>query len=406
MIGFGAGEPDFPTPEHDRRGRRGGLPRPAQPPLHPDRRAAGAARRRSPRRPRATPATTSRPAQVLVTNGGKQAVYEAFATLLDPGDEVLLPAPYWTTYPEAIALAGGVPVAGAGRRASRLPGHGRAAGGGPHAADQGAAVLLAVQPDRRGLPAGAGRGDRPLGGRRRASGSSPTRSTSTWSTATPGTSRCRSSVPELADRCVVVNGVAKTYAMTGWRVGWMIGPADVDQGGDQPAVARDLATSPTSRRRAALAAVTGDLSAVARDARGLRPAAARRCVRLLSADPGRRPARSREGAFYVYPSVAGLLGRPTARADRRDLARELAAADAGRGRGRGRARRGVRHPGLLPAVLRPGRRRPGRGRPPDRARCSPATSGRQPGQGARAVLRRIGRRLGQPGAARLARSAG
>ena len=107
------------------------------------------------------------PANVLVTNGGKQAVYEAFATMLDPGDEVLLPAPYWTTYPEAIRLAGGVPVpvvadeqsgylVSVGQlEAARTPAH------------EGAAVLLAVQPDRRGLPARAGRGDRPLGAGRR-----------------------------------------------------------------------------------------------------------------------------------------------------------------------------------------------------------------------------------------------
>ena len=121
--------------------------------------------RRSPRRRCATPAYEVAPEQVLITNGGKQAVYEAFATLLDPGDEVLLPAPYWTTYPEAIALAGGVSGAGRRRRDVGLPGQHRPAGGGADAAHQGAAVLLAVEPDRRGLPAGAGRGDRPVGGR-------------------------------------------------------------------------------------------------------------------------------------------------------------------------------------------------------------------------------------------------
>ena len=120
--------------------------------------------RRSRRRPRATPATRSPASQVLITNGGKQAVYEAFATLLDPGDEVLLPTPYWTTYPEAIKLAGGVRGAGADRRAHRLPGQRGQPGGGAHRADQGAAVRVAVQPDRRGLPARAGGRDRPLGG--------------------------------------------------------------------------------------------------------------------------------------------------------------------------------------------------------------------------------------------------
>ena len=109
IVGFGAGEPDFPTP--------------------PAIVAAAAAACADPKNHRYTPAgglpelkaaivaKTARDSsypvqasQVLVTNGGKQAVYEAFATLLDPGDEVLLPAPYWTTYPEAIKLAGGVPV--------------------------------------------------------------------------------------------------------------------------------------------------------------------------------------------------------------------------------------------------------------------------------------------------------
>ena len=128
---------------------------------------------------------------MLITNGGKQAVYEAFATLLDPGDEVLLPAPYWTTYPEAIALAGGVSV--------------------PVVADETSGYLVsidqleaAVTPRTKVLlfcspsnptgavyPPDAGRGDRPVGGGARASGWSPTRSTSTWSTGTRGTFRCR-----------------------------------------------------------------------------------------------------------------------------------------------------------------------------------------------------------------------
>ncbi len=101
--------------------------------------------------------------QVLVTNGGKQAVANAFAVLCDPGDEVLVPAPYWTTYPESIALAGGTPVAGGRRRVERLPGDRGPAGGGRHRTDQGAPVRLALQPDRRRLPAGRDRGHRALG---------------------------------------------------------------------------------------------------------------------------------------------------------------------------------------------------------------------------------------------------
>ena len=144
-----------------------GVQRPRQPPLHAGRGAFPPSRRRSRPRPRATRATRSTPAQVLITNGGKQAVYEAFATLLDPGDEVILPAPYWTTYPEAIRLAGGRPGRGSCRRDPGLPRHRRPARGGAHRAHQGAAVLLAVQPDGSRLPARAGRGDRPLGRRAR-----------------------------------------------------------------------------------------------------------------------------------------------------------------------------------------------------------------------------------------------
>ena len=163
VIGFGAGEPDFPTPAYiveaaveacrDPRNHRytpaGGLPELKQAIADKTRRDSGL-RGRSPRR-------------CVVTNGGKQAIYEAFATMLDPGDEVIVPAPYWTTYPEAIQLAGGV----AGRRARRrdpgLHGHRRPARGGPHRPHQGAAVRLAVQPDRRGLHRRRDPGDRPVG---------------------------------------------------------------------------------------------------------------------------------------------------------------------------------------------------------------------------------------------------
>ena len=160
-------------------------------------------RRRSWPRPRATPGYDVTPGQVLVTNGGKQAVYEAFATLLDPGDEVLLPAPYWTTYPESIRLAGGVPVEVLADETQGYLVTVDAARGGPHRPHEGAAVLLAVQPDRRGLPA-ASRSRRSAGGRSStACGSSPTRSTSTWSTTAPQAVSMPVAVPELADRCVV-----------------------------------------------------------------------------------------------------------------------------------------------------------------------------------------------------------
>ena len=166
VIGFGAGEPDFPTPAHIVAAAQDACSDPRNHKYTP---AGGLPELRE-----AVAAKTARDsgyavaaAQVLITNGGKQAVDETFATLLDPGDEVLLPAPYWTTYPEAIRLAGGVPVEVQTTLGGRLSGHDRAARGGPHAADQGAAVRVTVQPHRGGVPAGRGRGHRSLGRRGR-----------------------------------------------------------------------------------------------------------------------------------------------------------------------------------------------------------------------------------------------
>ena len=243
-------------------------------------------------------------AQVLVTNGGKQAVYEAFATLLDPGDEVLLPAPYWTTYPEAIPLAGGVTVQvdtdeSSGFRATRQP-----ARGGPHAAHEGAAVLLAVQPDRCGLsPEQVAEI-----GRWAAEHGIWVLTDEIYEHLVYGDATFSSMpvvVPELAGTCVVLNGVAKTYAMTGWRVGWMIGPPDVIK------AATNLQSHLTSNvanvsQRAALAAVSGDLSAVAM----MREAFDRRrktIVSMLNDIPG-VVCLEPQGAFYAYPSVQAILG--------------------------------------------------------------------------------------------------
>ena len=121
--------------------------------------------RPSPTRPRRDSGLSVEPGQVLVTNGGKQAVAHAFAVLCDPGDEVLILAPYWTTYPESVALAGGTPVIVETDGGQRLPGDHRGPDGGADPAHQGAPLRLAVQPDRRRLPARRGRGDRPLGAR-------------------------------------------------------------------------------------------------------------------------------------------------------------------------------------------------------------------------------------------------
>ena len=304
VIGFGAGEPDFATPEHIVE--------------------AAAAACRDPRNHRYTPAAglpelreavaakttrdsglTVPPARVLVTNGGKQAVYQAFASLLDPGDEVLLPAPYWTTYPEAIALAGGVPVEVPTDESS----------GYLATAEQLAAartprtkVLLFCSPSN---PTGAVYPPDQVAeiGRWAAATGVWVVTDEIYEHLTYGDARHVSMpvvVPELADRCVVVNGVAKTYAMTGWRVGWLIGPPDVVK------AATNLQSHLTSNvanvsQRAALAAVTGDLTAV-HEMRAAFDRRRRTIVRMLREMPGVQCPEP-QGAFYVYPSVRGLLGR-------------------------------------------------------------------------------------------------
>jgi aspartate aminotransferase len=304
VIGFGAGEPDFATPDYivaaaveaarDPRNHRytpaGGLPELKEAVAAKTRRDSG---------------YDVEPAQVLITNGGKQAVYEALATLLDPGDEVLLPTPYWTTYPEAIRLAGGVPV--------------------EVVADERQDYLVTVEQlesarsDRTKLlllcspcnPTGA------------VYSPDQVRAIGRWAYEQGlwvvtdeiyehlvyGDARFSSivaEVPELADTSVVLNGVAKTYAMTGWRVGWMLGPADVVK------AATNLQSHLTSNvanvcQRAALAAVTGDLSAV----EAMRAAFDRRrktIVALLNDVPG-FVCPEPKGAFYAYPSVRQALGR-------------------------------------------------------------------------------------------------
>jgi aspartate/methionine/tyrosine aminotransferase len=221
--------------------------------------------------------------QVLVTNGGKQALYNAFATLLDPGDEALLPAPYWTTYPESIRLAGGVPVV---VPTNEDTGYKASVAQLDDAWTPNTKVLVFVSPSN---PTGA------------VYTPDEVREIGQWAAdkgiwvitdeiyehLVYGDALFTSmpvQVPELADRCVVVNGVAKTYAMTGWRVGWMIGPPDVVK------AATNLQSHATSNvanvsQRAALAAVTGDLSAVER----MREAFDRRrvtIVDMLNAIPG------------------------------------------------------------------------------------------------------------------------
>jgi aspartate aminotransferase len=304
VIGFGAGEPDFPTPDYIVQAATDAAkvvanhrysPTPGLPELR-----------------EAIVKKTKRDAnyeitadQVLVTNGGKQAVYQAFATIVDKGDEVILPSPYWTTYPECIKLAGGVAV--------------------EVFADESQNYLVTVEqlekartPKTKALLF--------------CSPSNPTGSVYTeaqvkaiaeWALkneiwiitdeiyehllydgATAPSIPVL--VPEMADKTIILNGVAKTYAMTGWRVGWMIGPKDVIK------AATNLQSHLTSNvsnisQRAAIAALNNDLSAVKK----MGEAFNRRrklIVKMLNEIPGIE-CPTPQGAFYVYPSVKGVLNK-------------------------------------------------------------------------------------------------
>ncbi len=307
VVGFGAGEPDFPTPAHIVDAAVAACRDEANHRYSP---TAGLPVLRE-----AIAAKTARdsgfvcaPSQVLVTNGGKHAVYNAFQTLLDPDDEVLLPAPYWTTYPEAIALAGGRSVVLPTTEATgfRVSVEQLEAARTPRTK-----VLLFVSPSN---PTGAVYPPAEVEaiGRWAAAHGIWVVTDEIYEHLTFGQHRFTSIVtlvPELAEQCVVLNGVAKTYAMTGWRVGWMIGPADVIS------AATNLQSHSTSNvgnvaQRAALAAVAGDLDAVAT----MRDAFARRGTKMfqmLDAIPG-VACLPPEGAFYCFPSFEGVLGRELA----------------------------------------------------------------------------------------------
>ncbi len=304
VIGFGAGEPDFPTPDYIVDAAIAAAkvvanhrytPTPGLPELRD-----------------AIVAKTKRDSnyvitadQVLVTNGGKQSVYQAFATIIDPGDEVILPSPFWTTYPEAIKLAGGKTV--------------------EVFADESQNYLVTVEqleaartPKTKALlycspsnPTGS------------VYSSEQAKAIGEWALKNNIWVICDEIyehllydgatapslpvlVPGLADTCIIINGVAKTYAMTGWRVGWMIGPKDVIK------AATNLQSHLTSNvanisQRAAIAALTGNLDAVHK----MGEAFNRRrtlIVGLLNEIPGIN-CPTPTGAFYVYPSVKGVLGK-------------------------------------------------------------------------------------------------
>ena len=304
VIGFGAGEPDFPTPDYIVKAAVDAATKPANHRYTP---TPGLPELRE-----AIVAKTLRDSnyvitadQVLVTNGGKQSVYQSFASIIDPGDEVILPSPYWTTYPECIKLAGGVSV--------------------EVFADETQNYLVTVEqleaartPKTKALlfcspsnPTGS------------VYSAEQVKAIGEWALANgiwvisdeiyehllydgAKAPSLPVLVPEMADQTIIINGVAKTYAMTGWRVGWMIGPKDVIK------AATNLQSHLTSNvsnvsQRAAIAALTGDLAAV----HEMGVAFDRRrklIVDLLNKIPGVL-CPTPTGAFYVYPSVKGVLGK-------------------------------------------------------------------------------------------------
>ena len=307
VIGFGAGEPDFPTPSYI---VDAAIKACSEPAMHRYTPAAGLPALRE-----AIATKTARDSgfdceasQVLVTNGGKQALYNAFATLLDPGDEVILQAPYWTTYPESIQLAGGIPVV---VMTDETSGYLASVKQLEAARTERTKVLVFVSPSN---PTGA------------VYPPALVKAIGEWAVehgiwvvtdeiyehliyGDAEFSSMPTLVPELANQCVIVNGVAKTYAMTGWRVGWMIGPNDVIK------AATNLQSHATSNvanvsQAAAIAAVSGDLSAVD----DMKIAFDRRrqlIVSMLNDIPG-VTCPEPFGAFYAYPSVKELLGKDIA----------------------------------------------------------------------------------------------
>lgn len=308
VIGFGAGEPDFPTPDYIVQAAVAAANEPAMHKYTANKGLPELRRAIAEKTLRDSGVEVDPETNILVTNGGKQAVFQSFAAVIDPGDEVLLPAPYWTTYPEAITLAGGVPVevfASAEQEYKVTVEQLEAA------RTERTKALLFCSP------------------------SNPTGSVYTpeeaeaigrwalendvwilsdeiyehllYDDAEPA--HLQKLVPELFDRIIVMNGVAKTYAMTGWRVGWMIGPADVIK------AASNFQSHLTSNvcnvaQRAALAAVSGDLTAV-EDMRQAFDRRRKKMMELLSQIDGFK-VPTPKGAFYCYPSVEGVIGREIA----------------------------------------------------------------------------------------------
>ena len=346
VIGFGAGEPDFPTPDYivdaavaackDPKNHRytpaGGLPELKKAIVAKTKRDSG---------------LEVEPAQVLVTNGGKQAIYAAFAAMIDPGDEVIVPAPYWTTYPEAIQLAGGVPVA---VLADETQDYKVTVEQLEAARTDRTKVLLFVSPSN---PTGS------------VYTSDEIRAIGQWvedhnlwvltdeiyeHLVYDGVETGSMPVlcPYLQDNCVVVNGVAKTYAMTGWRVGWMIGPKDLVK------AATNLQSHATSNvanvsQRAAIAAVEGDLTAVD-EMKAAFDRRRRTIVSMLNEIDGVVCPNPQRCVLRLPVGQGPARQGPRRQADRQQ--RRARRVHPGHRRGGRGARRGVRGARLPPAVLR------------------------------------------------------
>ena len=304
VIGFGAGEPDFATPDYI---VKAAIDAAQQPRYHRYSPVAGLPELRT-----GIATKTARDSgyavtadQVLVTNGGKQAVYNAFTTLVDPGDEVLLIAPYWTTYPEAIQLAGGVAVI---IETDETTGYLASIEQLDRALTTRTKILVFVSPSN---PTGAVYPPDQVEaiGRWAEEHNLFVITDEIYEHLVYGDARAPSVatlVPELGDRVVVLNGVAKTYAMTGWRVGGDDRCARHDQH------ATNLQSHSTSNvsnvaQVAALSAVSGNLDVV-RDMRSAFDRRRKLIVNLLDAIPG-VVCPMPDGAFYVYPQVKALLGR-------------------------------------------------------------------------------------------------
>jgi len=304
VIGFGAGEPDFATPEH--------IVEAAVKACHEVKYQRYTPAAGLPELREAVAAKTLRDSgfsctadQVLITAGGKHAVFTAFAALCDPGDEVICPAPFWTTYPEAITLAGGVPVI---VDTEEVNGFRVTVEQLDRALTPRTKVLLFVSPDN---PSGSVYPPDEV----KAIGEWAVKNKvwvitdEIYEHLTYGQHVFASMptlVPEVANQCIIVNGVAKTYAMTGWRVGWMIGPKDIMKASTN---FQSHATSNVANvsQVAALAAVSGDLTAVHK----MREAFARRGAlmhKMLTTIPG-VTCMEPQGAFYCFPNFSGLLNR-------------------------------------------------------------------------------------------------